>query len=149
MVTDPQSKHGRILPESGSIHCRKGLLFSRPQPGYPWPGIIKLFPARESLVSDIPAGDGKMANPFLQCNPVFSYKCPRCRAEISTLELGAYGSEQEDSRRTVGILRHIFSSRHNCSTPALTSIPSSRPTAGHRHYLLTSIPSSLALARCN
>jgi hypothetical protein len=33
----------------------------------PWPGIIKLFPARESLVSDIPAGDGKMANLFLQC----------------------------------------------------------------------------------
>jgi hypothetical protein len=25
----------------------------------PWPGKIKLFPARESLVSDIPAGDGK------------------------------------------------------------------------------------------
>jgi hypothetical protein len=24
-----------------------------------WPGIIKLIPARESLVSDIPAGDGK------------------------------------------------------------------------------------------
>jgi hypothetical protein len=27
-------------------------------------GIIKLFPARESLVSDIPAGDGKTANLF-------------------------------------------------------------------------------------
>jgi hypothetical protein len=25
----------------------------------PWPGIIKLFPARVSLVSDIPAGTGK------------------------------------------------------------------------------------------
>jgi hypothetical protein len=25
------------------------------------------FPARESLVSDIPAGDGKIANLFLQC----------------------------------------------------------------------------------
>ncbi len=25
-----------------------------------WPGIIKLFPARESLVSEIPAGDGKI-----------------------------------------------------------------------------------------
>ncbi len=41
-----------------------------------WPGIIKLFHARESLVSDIPAGDGKMyalfysvlfMTPFLQC----------------------------------------------------------------------------------
>jgi hypothetical protein len=29
-----------------------------------WLGIIKLFPARESLVSDIPAGDGKIANIF-------------------------------------------------------------------------------------
>ncbi len=27
----------------------------------------KLFPARESLVSDIPAGDGKTANLLLQC----------------------------------------------------------------------------------
>ncbi len=30
-------------------------------------GIIKLFPARESLVSDIPAVDRKAANLFLQC----------------------------------------------------------------------------------
>ncbi len=30
----------------------------------PWPGIIKLVPAWESLVSDIPAGDGKTANLF-------------------------------------------------------------------------------------
>jgi hypothetical protein len=30
-------------------------------------GIIKLFPSRESLVIDIPAGDGKTANLFLQC----------------------------------------------------------------------------------
>ncbi len=28
---------------------------------------FELFPARESLVSDIPAGDGKIANLFLQC----------------------------------------------------------------------------------
>jgi hypothetical protein len=30
--------------------------------------IINLFPARESLVSDIPAGDGKIENLFLQCS---------------------------------------------------------------------------------
>ncbi len=30
-------------------------------------GNIKLFPSRESLVSDIPSGDGKTANLFLQC----------------------------------------------------------------------------------
>ncbi len=36
-------------------------------PVSPWPGIIKLLQARESLVSDIPAEDGKIANLFLQC----------------------------------------------------------------------------------
>jgi hypothetical protein len=50
----------------------KGYPFSRLQPGChlqnsPWPGIIKPFLARESLVSDIPTGDGKMDNLFLQC----------------------------------------------------------------------------------
>jgi len=30
-------------------------------------GLCKLFPARESMVSDIPAGDGNTAKPFLQC----------------------------------------------------------------------------------
>jgi hypothetical protein len=34
----------------------------------PWPGIIKLFPARESLVCDIPAGNGKIASLILKCN---------------------------------------------------------------------------------
>ncbi len=37
---------------------KKGKRFSRHQ----------LFPARESLVSNIPAGNGKIANLFLQCN---------------------------------------------------------------------------------
>jgi hypothetical protein len=49
-----------------------GWQFSRPQPGCylsnsPWPGIIKLlklFMAREILVNDIPAGDGKTAYLF-------------------------------------------------------------------------------------
>jgi hypothetical protein len=48
---------------------KKSYRFSRLQPGChypnsPWPGIKKLFPARENLVSDIPAGDGKTANLF-------------------------------------------------------------------------------------
>jgi len=30
-------------------------------------GLGKLFPVRESLVSDIPAGDGNPLNLFLQC----------------------------------------------------------------------------------
>jgi hypothetical protein len=29
---------------------------------------LAIFPTRESLVSDIPAGDGKIANLFSQCN---------------------------------------------------------------------------------
>ncbi len=48
---------------------KKVIGFSRPQqgchlPNSPWPGILKLFSARESLVSDIPAGDGKTGNLF-------------------------------------------------------------------------------------
>jgi hypothetical protein len=35
---------------------------------FPWPGINKLFSGRESLVSDIPAGDRKIENLFFQCN---------------------------------------------------------------------------------
>ncbi len=46
---------------------KKGYRFSQPQlgchlPNSPWPGKIQIFPARESLVSDFPAGDGKTAN---------------------------------------------------------------------------------------
>jgi hypothetical protein len=33
-------------------------------PESPWQGIIKLFPARESSVSDISAGDGENHNLF-------------------------------------------------------------------------------------
>jgi len=35
--------------------------------------MTSLFPARESLVSDIPAGDGKLAYLFLQCNKENAY----------------------------------------------------------------------------
>jgi hypothetical protein len=34
--------------------------------------MIKLFPARESLDSDIPPEDGKIAYLFLQCNIVLN-----------------------------------------------------------------------------
>jgi hypothetical protein len=52
---------------------KNGYRFPRPTLGChsansPWPGIIKLFPARESLISDIPAGDVKDDNLFLQCS---------------------------------------------------------------------------------
>ncbi len=39
------------------------------------PRIIKLFPPRESLVSDIPAGDGKIAYHFLQYRSRISVSC--------------------------------------------------------------------------
>jgi hypothetical protein len=56
----------------GALHCKKGYWFSRPQAechwaNSLWPGIIQFLPAGESLVSDIPAGDGKIGNLFLQC----------------------------------------------------------------------------------
>jgi hypothetical protein len=55
------------------VHCKQRLyIFFRPQagchlPNSPRPEIIKFFPAIESCVIDIPAGDGKIDNLFLQC----------------------------------------------------------------------------------
>ncbi len=44
-----------------------GMSLTKLSQGGNYDVIYKLFPSRESLVSDIPAGDGKMANLFLQC----------------------------------------------------------------------------------
>ncbi len=57
------------------LQRKKTFRSSRPQPGChlpnsPWPGIMtsyKLFPPKKSLVSDIPAGDGKIEKLFLRC----------------------------------------------------------------------------------
>jgi hypothetical protein len=54
------------------LHCKKKVSgFPVPSRDVtnqtPWPGIIYLFHARESLVIDIPAGDGKIAYLILQC----------------------------------------------------------------------------------
>jgi hypothetical protein len=50
---------------------------------------INLFPARENLVSDTPAGDGKTDNLFLQCSPF----------NMSNLEkLNAQGHVVDDGR---------------------------------------------------
>jgi hypothetical protein len=46
------------------------------------PGIIKLFPARVSFVSDIPPGDRKIGNLFLQCNTTQQVKCYKGLAMI-------------------------------------------------------------------
>ncbi len=56
-----------ILSQRGGLHCKKRLMIFPSgfhQPNSLWTGIIKLFPATESLVSDIPAGDGKIDNLF-------------------------------------------------------------------------------------
>jgi hypothetical protein len=64
---------GRGGGGAGLLHCKKELAVFPSPAGM---SLIKLslggnnfsfFPPRESLVSDIPAGDGKMANSFLQC----------------------------------------------------------------------------------
>ncbi len=60
----------------GAFHCKERLwTFPYPLPSLdvmhlphsPWAGIIKLFSPRESLVSDIPARGGNIANLFLRC----------------------------------------------------------------------------------
>jgi hypothetical protein len=54
-------------------HCKKRFAVFQSSAGMSLPkpylagNIIKLFPGRESFGSDIPAGDGKIANLFLQC----------------------------------------------------------------------------------
>jgi hypothetical protein len=59
-------------PLHTQLHCKKRLTIF-PSPGrvsltkLSLAGNNKIFPARESLVSDIPAGDWKIYNIFLQC----------------------------------------------------------------------------------
>jgi hypothetical protein len=73
---------GACACTAGSIHvhCNKRLAIF-PSPAWwsltnsPWPRIIKLFPAMDSLVSDIPAGDGKIVNLFLQCRNCSTLSC--------------------------------------------------------------------------
>jgi len=47
------------------------MFFDQTIPGL---GMGKLFLGRESLVSDIPAGAGNIAKPFLQCSQPLSCK---------------------------------------------------------------------------
>jgi hypothetical protein len=53
------TRHNTVKKASGFPVPRRDVTHQTP-----WRGIIKLFPARESFVSDIPAGDGKTANLF-------------------------------------------------------------------------------------
>jgi hypothetical protein len=63
MVSNPSASLSE-RGETGGVHCKKGYRFSRPQPGChlpnsPWPGIIKLFPAREVWLVTSRLGTGK------------------------------------------------------------------------------------------
>jgi hypothetical protein len=51
--------------------------------------IYKLFPSMESLVSDIPAGDGKMGNLFSQII-VFNFKWVKKRFGAETQEINYF-----------------------------------------------------------
>ncbi len=70
----PAAQKAHLLPvwfleRIQRLQCKKGYRFSHPltgcyKPNSPWPGIINLFLARESLDSDIPTGDGVNNNVF-------------------------------------------------------------------------------------
>ncbi len=64
----PNSDEGK-----DTVHCKKRLAVCPSPAGISLTKLslagnfYKLFPSRESLVNDIPAGDGKTAVLFLQC----------------------------------------------------------------------------------
>jgi hypothetical protein len=70
-------QRGRIQRKTwcmGPYTVKKGLAVFRSPAGMSLTKLFLggnnlIFPARESLVSDIQAGDGKIANLFLQCRP--------------------------------------------------------------------------------
>ncbi len=73
-------KHWESVGMQVQLHCKKRFDISRPQPVFNLPNApssekIKLFQAREGLVSDIPAGDWKMDNLFLQCSIIYNLSC--------------------------------------------------------------------------
>jgi len=81
------------------ILLKKGYRFSRLQPALTklsWPGINKVFPARESLVSDIPAGDGKNYNLFFQCKYV------QCARWASMKKVEKTGARRKPKKRQPG-----------------------------------------------
>ncbi len=80
---------------------KKGKWHSRPQPGCHLPnspraGIIKLFPLRDSLVSDIPAGDGNVSNLFYGVWPV------------TGLEKGNPSSSSLNQLYRTGVAKSVF-----------------------------------------
>jgi hypothetical protein len=62
------------------MHCKK-----KSNPNSPWPGIIKLIPARKNLVCDIPAGDRNIANLFHSVSSLCSVEGLYCKRPIQCL----------------------------------------------------------------
>ncbi len=76
----PMCKNTRVT-EQCTVHCDKkifpstaGMSLTKP----PLLGIIKLYPARGSLVSDIPSADGKTANLFYSVRSVLAVQYLQC-----------------------------------------------------------------------
>jgi hypothetical protein len=86
----------------GVLHCKKGYRFPvRLQlgchlPNSSWPGIIKLFPARESLVCDIPAGDGKTITLQCICSRDVKYETARLHELQERREIFSKGKASGD-----------------------------------------------------
>ncbi len=72
------------------MHHKKAFRYSRPQPGChlpksPWTGKISWF-CPETLVSDIPAGDGNIEKLFLLCDH-FIIKISKLKRSTFTVDL--------------------------------------------------------------
>jgi hypothetical protein len=72
-----QDSHCLMTPQIAySVHCKKEVAVFPSPAGMSLTQTLsgrektKLFPPRKSLISDIPAGDGKTANSFLQCRVI-------------------------------------------------------------------------------
>ena len=78
--TKPRKSH------SNNLHCKKRLSIFLSPVGM---SLTRLFQARESLVNDIPAGDGTIDNLFLQCIDfaTLSYPLVRVEAVLTTRSL--------------------------------------------------------------
>jgi len=69
-------------------------------------GLGKLFPARESLVSDIPAGDRKSLNLYLQCmyspvlSPALTTQSSNAAKNITTQHIAAQHNIEKDICQT-------------------------------------------------
>jgi hypothetical protein len=71
------------------------------------PGIIKLFLARESFVTELPAGDGKIANLFLQCS-INVADPDRQKLSINVV----YQDTQKLRPHRISIYKNLISGRH-------------------------------------